>query len=93
MDRVLTIYFGIVADGVEPGHGIEEAVADDDARAGAVLQAQEQGGLHQVHGLTVRTYLTTDGCLGHHDQLSYLCHLLIACSSTYPTRPSSTRTS
>ena len=55
LDGVFSYNYGITGNGIVPGNRVQEAVADDDDLAGDVVEAQEQGRLHQVHGLAVST--------------------------------------
>ena len=55
LDGVFSYNYGITGNGIVPGNRVQEAVADDDDVAGDVVEAQEQGRLHQVHGPAVST--------------------------------------
>ena len=55
LDGVFSYNLGITGNGIAPDYRVQEAVAHDDACAGARLEVQEQAGLPELHGPTVST--------------------------------------
>ena len=53
LDGVFSYNYRITGNGIFADHGVQKAIADDNARAGARLEVQEQAGLPQLPGSAV----------------------------------------